>query len=266
MIIIGERLNTSRNAVLEAVKARDEKYLQDDAKKQVEAGASFVDVNAGLMLEKEAEALEWMVEVVQNAVDVTLAIDSSSTKAIERALKVHRGQAMVNSISLEAERYDSLIPLLAEHNCLVVGLCLDDRGIPESAKERLELARVLVDRLVKDKVEVGNIFLDPLATSLATDPNAARVTIETVEGIKNSFEGVRTTLGLSNVSYGLPCRRLFNRTFLSMLMTMGLDAPILDPLDKNMMGVLLAADALTGQDEFCMRFISATRSGMIEKE
>lgn len=266
MIIIGERLNTSRKAVLEAVKAKNEKYLQEDAKRQVESGASIIDVNAGLMLEEEPKYLEWMVNVIQDVVDVPLAIDSSNPDAIERALKVHRGQALVNSISLEPECYNSLVHLLVEHNCFVVSLCLDERGIPESVNDRLEVATKLTNRLIEDKVEAENVFLDPLVTSLATDPNAARIAVETIDGIKRSLKGCRTALGLSNISYGLPCRRLLNRTFLTMLMAVGLDAAIMDPTDRNMMGTLLATDALVGQDEFCMRFIEATRSGKIDKE
>jgi len=264
MQIIGERLNTSREDVLRAVQEKDVTYLQDDAKKQVEAGAHFIDVNAGMMMEKEPEYLAWMVKVVQDVLDIPMALDSSNPVAIEQALKAHRGQAMINSVSLEPEPYDSLIGLIVEHNCLVVALCLDERGIPSSVDDRIENAKRMVGKLTADKVAPGNIFLDVLATTLSTDPNAGRITLETIRSIKKSLlQDVHITLGLSNISFGLPKRHTMNRVFLSMCLAMGMDTPIMDPLDGNLMGTLLTSSALLGEDEFCIKFIEATRQGKI---
>ena len=264
MQIIGERLNTTRERVLRAVEEKDAKYLQVDAQKQVEAGAHFIDVNAAVMMEKESEYLEWMVKIIQDILNIPMALDSPNPLAIERALKVHRGQALINSVSLELEPYNSIIDLIVEHDCLVVGLCLDENGMPSSVDERVENAYKLVEKLTTDKVKSGNIFLDPLATSLSVDPNAGKKTIETIRRIKKYIPDVHVTLGLSNVSFGLPKRHALNRVFLSMCMAMGMDSAIMDPLDGELMSTLVTCNALLGEDEFCLQFIEATRAGKID--
>jgi 5-methyltetrahydrofolate--homocysteine methyltransferase len=265
MVIIGERINTSRKDIFEAVEKRDVRFIQEEAKKQIDAGASMLDINAGMMLEKEPECLEWLVKVIQDVVDVALSLDSSNPIAIERALNVHRGQALINSISLESNRYKQMIKLVIEHKSSVVGLCLDDKGFPKSSRERLDNASKLLDKLMEDGVDLSVIYLDPLICPLSTDYNAGKIILETINGIRESFAGAHTIVGISNISFGMPARRILNRAFLPMSIAAGVDAVIIDPLDKNILAILLASETLFGQDEFCLKFIEAFRRGEIIK-
>jgi 5-methyltetrahydrofolate--homocysteine methyltransferase len=265
MVIIGERINTSRKDIFEAVEKRDVRFIQEEAKKQIDAGASMLDINAGMMLEKEPECLEWLVKVIQDVVDVALSLDSSNPIAIERTLNVHRGQALINSISLESNRYKQMIKLVIEHKSSVVGLCLDDKGFPKSSRERLDNASKLLDKLMEDGVDLSVIYLDPLICPLSTDYNAGKIILETIYGIRESLTGAHTIVGISNISFGMPARRILNRAFLPMSIAAGVDAVIIDPLDKNMLAILLASETLFGQDEFCLKFIEAFRRGEIIK-
>jgi 5-methyltetrahydrofolate--homocysteine methyltransferase len=266
MLIIGERINTSRKDILEAVTEQDTKFIQEEAIKQVEAGATMIDVNAAMMIEKESEILAWLVKVVQDAVDITLSIDSSNPAAIEKALKVHRGKALVNSISLELDRYQGLIHPIKEYDCLVAGLCLDERGIPNSSVERAEIALNLVKKLIEDGVKPSDIYIDPLITTLSTDPKAGQVALETIRNLKTANTEVHIIVGLSNISFGLPVRRVINRAFLSMCMALGADAIIFDPLDQHLIEILLASHAILGQDKFCLNYIDAFRKGKIKND
>ena len=265
MVIIGERINTSRKDIFEAVVKKDVRFIQEEAKQQIDAGASMLDVNAGMMLEKEPECLEWLVKAIQDVVDVALSLDSSNPVAIEKALNVHRGQALINSISLESSRYNQMIKLVTEHKSSVVGLCLDDKGFPTSSRERLDNASNLLDKLMRDGVDLSVIYLDPLICPLSTDYNAGKIILETINGIRESFTGAHIIAGISNISFGMPARRILNRAFLPMLIAAGVDAVIIDPLDKNMLTVLLASETISGQDEFCLKFIEAFRRGEIIK-
>lgn len=265
MLIIGERINTSRQEILRAVTERDTQFIQKEAQKQVEAGATMIDVNAAMMLGKESESLEWLVKVVQDSLDIPLSIDSSNPVAIEKALKVNRGKALVNSISLEPDRYQGLIQSIKKHSCLVAGLCIDERGIPNSSSERVEIASILIKKLTEDGVKVDDIYIDPLITILTTDPKAGQVALETIRNLKKTYSEAHVIVGLSNISFGLPGRRVINRAFLAMTLLSGADAVIVDPLDQHLMGILLASNAILGEDEFCLNYIDAFRKGKIKR-
>lgn len=264
MLIIGELINTSRKKIGEAVQAGDIQYLQRVAKDQVEAGAHVLDVNCGTIIGKEPETLEWLVKLVQEVVDVPLCLDSPDPVALERALQAHKGTAMINSISLEKERYEAILPLLKGTDCSVVALCMDDKGMPENVEQGVELASRLVDGLGEEGVDPDRIYLDPLVRSVGTGPHYGIMFLETVRAIKEKYPTVHITCGLSNISFGLPQRRLLNRTFLVMAMAAGMDSAIMDPLDKVIMAHLYAARAVLGQDEFCADYITAQREGKLE--
>jgi cobalamin-dependent methionine synthase I len=265
MLIIGEKINTSRRNISEAVKSRNKKFIQEEAVKQIKAGALMLDVNAGMMLDEEPECLEWMVKVIQDVIDIPLSLDSSNPIAIKRALNVHRGQALINSISLEPDRYKSLINLVLENNASVVALCLDEKGFPKSSKERTDIASTLLSRLIKDGVHPNSIYLDPLICPISTDFNVGRIILDTISAMKESFPGVHIILGISNISFGLPARRIINQAFLPIVIALGVDAVIIDPSDRKLMELLLASMAINGQDEYCAKFIEAFRSGVIRK-
>lgn len=264
MLVVGELINASRKAVGEAIKAQDAEYIKQVAKDEYEAGAHFIDVNAGIFVGKEPEYLQWLVKSVQEVVDAPCCIDSPDPKAIEAALSVHKGIAMINSISLEKERYDALIPVLAGTDLKVVALCMSDEGMPETMDARLKIAEKLIDGLVKNNVPLDNIYVDPLVQPLSTNSTFAVEFINSVEAIMTRFKGVHTICGLSNVSYGLPVRKFMNHAFAIMAIAKGLDALIINPLDKMMMASLVTAEALAGRDEYCVNYLKAFRNKQFE--
>jgi 5-methyltetrahydrofolate--homocysteine methyltransferase len=269
MLIVGERINTSRKVkgepVIEnAVKARDTAFFIDLAKKQYEAGASYIDVNAGTLLEGEPDALEWLVTTIQGALDVPLAIDSPNPVGIERALRVHKGQAMINSITAEKDRYNNLLPLVKEYKTKVIALSMGDAGIPPDAEGRITVAKELVGNLLSEGIELENIYLDPLVYPVATGSEYPQAVMETIRAAKAEWPGIHVSAGVSNVSHGMPLRKYLNQAFTVMCMTAGLDAAIVDPLDQQLMALIYATEALLGRDEYCAEYLAAAREGKLE--
>ena len=263
MIIIGELINASRKEIGTAIEAQDVNTVQQVAKDQSEAGANYIDVNAGIYVGKEPQYLEWLVQTVQGVTDTPCAIDSPDPIAVEAALKVHKGTAMINSISLEKERYDNLMPILAGTDLKVIALCMSDEGMPETVDDRLKIADKLVNGLVQNKVKVENIFVDPLVQPMSVNNDFGMEFVVAVEEIMKRFEGIHTVCGLSNISYGLPARKFMNRTFMSMAICRGLDGAIVNPLDRGMMASIIAAEALAGRDDFCVNYLKGYRSSLI---
>jgi len=261
MIIIGELINASRKAIGAAIEAQDADAIQQVAKDQSEAGADFIDVNAGIFVGKEPQYLKWLVQTVQEVTDTPCAIDSPDPAAIEAALNVHKGIPMINSISLEKERHDNLMPIVAGTDMKVIALCMSDEGMPQTVDDRLKIAEKLVNGLVQNNVSIENIFVDPLVQPLSVNDLFGLEFINAIELIKKRFEGVHTACGLSNISYGLPARKFMNQTFMAMAIAKGLDGAIVNPLDNKMMASIIAAEALVGKDNFCMDYLKAYRAG-----
>jgi len=264
MIIIGELINASRKAIGSAIEARDAAAIQKVAEDQHAAGANYIDVNAGIFVKKEPEYLTWLVQTVQEVVNGPCAIDSPNPKAIEAALAVHQGTPMINSISLEKERYENLMPIIAGTDMKVIALCMSDAGMPKTVEDRLKIADELVNGLLQNNVKLENIFVDPLVQPLSVDDTFGTEFINSVEQIMQKFEGIHTACGLSNISYGLPVRPFLNQTFMVMAITKGLDGAIVNPLDKKMMANITAAETLAGKDSFCMNFLQEFRAGKFE--
>ncbi len=264
MIVVGELINASRKAIGEAILNSDAAAIQKVAKDQEAAGANYIDVNAGIFVEEEADYLKWLVEVVQEVVDIPCCIDSPSPKAIETALAAHKGvhQPMINSISLEKERYESLLPILSGTDLKVVALCMSDEGMPETTDERLAIADKLINGLVAAGVALENIHVDPLVQPVATNSEFGIEFINAVEAISKQFKGVHTMCGLSNISFGLPNRKFLNQTFAVMAIARGLDGLIVNPLDKKMMANMIAAETLVGRDNYCGNFLKAYREDL----
>ncbi len=264
MIIVGELINASRKAIGEAILNKDAAAIQKVAKDQEAAGANYIDVNAGMFVEEEADYLKWLVEIVQEVVDIPCCIDSPSPKAIEVALSAHKGeqQPMINSISLEKERYESLLPILAGTDLKVVALCMSNDGMPETTDERLAIADKLVNGLVDANVKLENIHVDPLVQPVSTNSEFGVEFINAVEAISTRFKGIHTMCGLSNISFGLPNRKFLNQTFAVMAIARGLDGLIVNPLDKKMMANMIAAETLAGRDTYCGNYLKAYRSDL----
>jgi cobalamin-dependent methionine synthase I len=264
MIIVGELINSSRTAVKDAIERRDRAVIEKLAVDQQAAGADYIDVNAGVFGGEEAQHLKWLVETVQAVVGLPCCIDSPDPYAMEAALAVHRGTPLINSISLEKDRYEALLPLLAGSDFKVVALCMSDDGMPETAGQRLAVADKLIQGLTGSGVALANIHVDPLVQPVATNGAYGREFLAAIELIMAGFPGVHTMCGLSNISFGLPNRKLLNRTFVSMAVARGLDGAIVDPLDTRMIAAIRAAEAIIGQDAYCQAFIKAHRAGVLE--
>ncbi|MBW2306271.1 MAG: dihydropteroate synthase [Deltaproteobacteria bacterium] len=263
MLIVGERINTSRKKVDEAVGARDAAYIQNDVKAQVAAGAHYIDVNAGSRLGSELSDVLWLIEIVQEAADVPLAVDSPSPEVLMKAMERVRHRPMINSTTAEKERFEKMRPVISSRECDIVALCMDDRGMPRDAAQVLENARRLVADLEAMGIARDRIYLDPLIQPISTDVRMGMVALEAIARIHEELPGVHTICGLSNISFGLPERHLINRNFLALAMGAGLSAAILDPLDDKLMTTLITTRALLGQDEYCMNYIRASREGKL---
>ena len=264
MIIIGELINASRKSVAAAIENHDAAAIQKLAVDQADNMTNYIDVNAGIFVDDETDYLTWLVKTVQEATDVPCAIDSPNPKAIEAALRIHKGCAMVNSISLEKDRYDNLMPIIAGTDLKIVALCMSDQGMPITVDDRLKIADKLINGLLQNNIPVENIFVDPLVQPLSVDTTYGLGFINTIEAITSEFEGIHTACGLSNISYGLPGRKHLNRTFMIQAILKGLDGAIINPLDKGMIAAITAAEALAGKDDFCMNYLKAFRAGLFE--
>jgi cobalamin-dependent methionine synthase I len=264
MLIIGERINSSRKSIAEAVKAYDASFIQNEARSQAEAGADYIDVNAGTFLHEEEERLKWVIDTVQGAVDAPLCIDSPDPKVIHAVLPMLKRTPMINSITLEPARLEGILPLVAEHRTRVIGLCQSESEMAESVDAKLRLAEQLVRTVTDAGIPLDALFIDPLVYPLATNTDSASATLGAIERIMNEFPGVHTTCGLTNVSYGLPNRKLVNQTFLISAIARGLDSAILDPTNRRLYSALRAALMVMGRDEFCMDYVSAFRENRLE--
>jgi 5-methyltetrahydrofolate--homocysteine methyltransferase len=264
MIIVGELINASRKAINAAIEAEDGAAISQVAKDQAENGADYIDVNAGVFVGKEADYVRWLVEKAQAETDRPCCIDSPDPAAIEAGLAVHKGTAMINSISLEKERYDKLLPIVAGSGLKVVALCMSDEGMPETTEQRLSIADRLINSLVGNNVPIGDIYVDPLVQPVSTNTRFGVEFLDAVEKIMTQFKGVHTMCGLSNISYGLPARKFLNQTLMTMAIAKGLDGAIVNPLDKRMMACITAAETLAGRDDFCMNYLKAYRAKAFE--
>jgi len=264
MLVVGELINASRKLIGEAIRAQDVEYIQKVARDELEAGADYIDVNAGIFVGKEPEYLQWLVKTVQGVVDAPCCIDSPDPKAIEAALSVHKGTAMINSISLEKARYDALLPVVAGTDLKVVALCMSDEGMPETMDARLKIADKLINGLVQANVPISNIYVDPLVQPISVNNTFAMEFINSVEAIMTQFKGVHTMCGLSNISYGLPERKFMNHGFAIMAIAKGLDGMIVNPLDKMMMASIVTAETLAGRDSYCVKYLKAYRNKQFE--
>jgi 5-methyltetrahydrofolate corrinoid/iron sulfur protein methyltransferase len=264
MMIIGERINATRKAIKEALGRRDGVLIRGEARSQVEAGAEYLDVNGGTTPTEELANLEWLCDEVQAEVEVPLAIDSASPAVIAAGLaRARHGRALVNSISMESGKHEAVLPLVAEHRARVVALAMDDGGIPRTAADRLRVVERIVAAAQKSGLALADVYVDPLVMALSSSGDAGRMVLDVLDGIRRNWPELRSTCGLSNISFGLPQRGLLNRSFLLMAMAAGLSAAILDPLDAKLMTAVRAGRSLLGQDEYCMDFISAHRAGKL---
>jgi 5-methyltetrahydrofolate--homocysteine methyltransferase len=258
--IIGERINpTGRRAFAAALREGDLSQVVLDVEEQVALGAHMLDVNMGVPLTDEAELLAGAVRLVQEHTDLPLCIDSSVVEALEAGLAAYEGKALVNSVTCEEDRLERVLPLVKEHGAAILCLTNDERGIPQTAQERLEICKRLVD-VVHGRYEIPleDIVVDPLAMTVGADPQAVLVTLETIGLIRDTFE-LNMTLGASNVSFGLPNRHALGAAFLALASYCGLTSAIMDARNAQTVDACRAADLLLGRDEWGMSWIAAHR-------
>jgi 5-methyltetrahydrofolate--homocysteine methyltransferase len=261
MLIVGERINTSRKSVSIAVTDKNIEFIKNEVQIQSQAGADYIDINAGTFADKESEKLSWLIEIVQETTSLPICIDSADPKAIKQVLPIIKQKPMINSITLEKKRLDILLPVILEHQCKVIGLCQADGKSAHTDSEKVEMADQLILALVEVGHPLDDIYIDPLVFSVATDTLSACHTLNAIRKIMKNHQGVHTICGLTNVSYGLPVRKLVNRTFLISAILMGLDAAIIDPTDNQLFASLKASLLINGKDSYAMTYLKSFREG-----
>lgn len=264
MLIIGEKINSSRKNIQEMVERKNKEFIQELARKQVEGGAQMLDINIGTIRKNEPEDMKWLVKTVQEAVNVPLCIDSPNYMAIKAGLEVYdwsKGKVLINSVTAERKKLELILPLVKKYQCSVVALTMDEQGIPQNSKERCKIADELIKKFTSEGILTEDIYIDPLTLPVSANIQNPDIVLQTLRKIKNSYPEVKTIIGLSNISYGLPERSLINQSFLVLAMAYGLNATILDSTNKNLMALIKATDLLLGKDEFCKQYLMAFREG-----
>ena len=258
-VIIGERINpTGRKQVLEALRVGNFDIVRKDALDQVAAGAAVLDVNAGVPGADEPALLQQVMKTVMEVTDVPLCIDTADPAALALALQSYKGKALVNSVNGEEKKLEAVLPLVKEHGAAVIGLCMDDEGIPPTPEKRLAVAAKIIERAGKLGIPPEDVIIDPLALTMGSDSQAGRIALETIELVVKEF-GVNISMGASNISFGLPDRKYINATFIAMAIYAGMTCPITNPLVTEVVTAVLAADLSMGRDEYGMRWIQAYR-------
>jgi 5-methyltetrahydrofolate--homocysteine methyltransferase len=256
-VLIGERINPSgKKRLAAALQAGDLELVRQEARAQVQAGADILDVNVGLAGLDEAALLPQAVRAVMEAVDAPLCLDSHAPKALAAALKVYRGKPIINSVNGQEAALNEVLPLVKDYSAAVIGLTMDDEGIPQTAERRVAIAHRIVERAVALGIPREDIIMDCLALSVGTDAQAACITLETVRRVKDEL-GVNQTLGASNISFGLPDRDVLNGSFLALAIAAGVTCPTVDV--ARVRAAVLATDLLLGRDEYARRYIRAFR-------
>jgi 5-methyltetrahydrofolate--homocysteine methyltransferase len=261
--VIGEKINGTRKTVGNAVVERNAELIQSLAVRQAQAGASWIDVNAGTRSDREADDLIWLVKTVQEAVEVPLCLDSANPQALAAAIGQVQRTPLLNSISAETWRLESVLPLARDHNCPVIALALDADGIPTGKDGRLAVISRLIEATRAAGIPDSGVYVDPLVMTISTDITSALVALDTIGAIRAQFPEVHITSGLSNISFGLPARQLVNRAFLTLAMAAGQDSAILDPLDRELRAAMIATELLLGRDRHCRGYTKAFRAGLL---
>ena len=255
-VIIGERINpTGRKLLAEEMRAGDFSRVERDVIAQVEAGAHMLDVNAGIPLADESAILAHTIRLVQSLTDLPLSIDSSIVEALEAGLSVYEGKPLVNSVTGEEERLESVLPLVARHGAAVVAITNDENGISEDSDERFEIARRIVERAAEHGIPKEDIVIDPLVMPIGAIGSAGRQVFSLVRRLREEL-GVNTTCGASNISFGLPNRHGLNAAFLPMAIASGLTSAITSPLHEEVRNAIKAADVMMGHDAHCATWIA----------
>ena len=258
-VIIGERINpTGRKLLAEEMKAGNLERVREDALSQVAAGAQMLDVNAGVPLADEPKILADSIKLIQDITDVPLCIDSSIVEALKRGLEAYEGKALLNSVTGEEERLETVLPLVKKFGCAVIGISNDDSGISEDINVRFDVAKKIVERAMDHGIPKEDVIIDPLVMPVGAINDAGRQVLELIKKLQNEL-GVNTTCGASNLSFGLPNRHGLNTAFIAMAIASGMPCAITNPLEKEIMQSVKGANVVMGHDPECSDWISNYR-------
>jgi 5-methyltetrahydrofolate--homocysteine methyltransferase len=257
-VVIGEKINpTGRKKLAAALQAGDMEYVRNLATKQIEAGADLLDVNVGVPGVDDVALIQQVVKLLAAEFDVPLCLDSPNPAALAAALPLCPGKTLVNSVNGEEKSLDAVLPLVKEHGAAVIGLTMDDDGIPDDAESRLAIAEKIISRAARLGIPADDIVIDPLVLTVGADQKASSVTLQTIEMVRREF-GVNVNIGASNVSFGLPARDVINLAFLSMAIYAGATCAITDPMKYSLH--IRATDLLRGRDANAMRYLKYFRA------
>ena len=263
MIIIGEKINGSIPSMGKAIKEKNEEYIRECAIKQEKAGATYIDVCASVPEEIEVETLKWLIGLVQESVDVPICVDSPSPHSIVAALPFCEKVGLVNSVSMEGGKIDTIFPVIADTKWECIALLCDDKGIPTTVERRLEVFDAILQKAEEYKIAPSRLHIDPLVETLSTNGSSLTTFAKCTREIKKRSPAIHVTSGLSNISFGLPVRKLINQSFMVLALGAGMDSAIIDPTNRDLLGLVYATKALLEQDEYCLEYITAYREGLI---
>ncbi|MCI8597293.1 MAG: methyltetrahydrofolate cobalamin methyltransferase [Lachnospiraceae bacterium] len=262
MIVIGEKINGSIPVVAEAIANRDADFIRNRAKLQAEAGASFIDCCASVPEKEEVETLKWMIDCIQEATDLPISVDSPSVNVLAEIYPYCKRPGLINSVSGEGNKIDRIFPLIADTKWEVICLLSDDSGIPKCAADRLKVFDYVMEKAKEYGIKPNRLHIDPLVEMLCTSEDGIAMNVEVISTIRKQYPDIHITAAVSNISFNLPVRKMVNLGFTVLAMNSGLDSAILDPTNRDMMGVIFATEALLGQDDYCMEYIDAYRNGI----
>lgn len=258
-LAIGELINSTRDEVKKALKDKDEGFIRKLAREQAEAGADAIDLNAGESREKEKDDMDWLIDIVEDEVDdVRIAVDTPDPEVLEFGLEKVSNKPVINSISNEEDK-SAAREIASHYDADIIGLAMGEEGMPETVEDRLNETEAILEKCDKLGIDKDSLYIDVIAMTIGSNQEQGQYVIDSVRQIKEKF-GVKTNIGLSNMSFGLPNRALINRTVFAMLLEAGLDAALIDPTDEPMMDTLKAAEALLGEDKSCLGYLKYIRS------
>ena len=260
MIIIGEKINGAIPSVAEAIAKKDADWIRDLAKRQSEAGADFIDVCSSVM-DKDVETLKWLIDLVQEVCDTKICIDSPSAKSIVEAIPFCNQPGMINSVSLEGDKIETVFPVIADTKWECIALLSGKNRISDDVDERIEIFEQIMEKAKEYKIAPSRLHIDPLVFTVSTNPESFLGYAQVCRYVKKAYPDIHITSGLSNISYGLPSRKTVNQAFLILAMQAGMDCAIIDPTNRDMIGSIFAAEVLLGEDEYCMEYIGAYNDG-----
>ena len=260
MFVIGELINGMYVSIGRAIKEKDKSVIQKSALDQLSSGADALDVNCGPGSKQPISDMQWLVESIQEVTDKPICIDSSKPDVIEAGLKAAKNKVIINSTTADPQKLERLVPLAKKYNAKLIGISISAQGIPQNKDQRLELAAQIVAACLDNEFPVEDLYLDPIVLPVNVAQAQMKDILESIREFKIiSDPAPKTIVGLSNVSQGTSVRNLINRTFLTMALGFGLDAAILDPLDKELMDALITADLILNKQIYCDKYLEAYR-------